>query len=79
MNVRQYFEQTFPGYPDAESKKDLESMPLDSPCGDDCRVAIDAGSILAQRVRMAYGHSRPAYISNIADVVVDVCGCYIRG
>jgi hypothetical protein len=81
MNVREYFEQAFPGhvYQRARDPKDLESMPLDSNCGSDCKACIDAGIKLADHVRMAFGSDYPDNLMHIRNVIVNVCGCYICG
>lgn len=87
MTVRQYFEATFPGHVYAELRDptDLESMPLDSNCGDDCRKAIDASKRLLKHVAAAYGdrpddHPRGhALRQSIGAAVVEVLGCYICG
>lgn len=79
--VRDYFEAAFPGhvYEAERDAEDLSSMPLNSPCGADCRKAIDAANALAEHVRAAFGQHRPQRIRAIADAAVDVCGCYICG
>lgn len=43
--VLEYFADAFPGCPmTVDVAKDLQSMPIDSPCGRDCVKAIDNAS-----------------------------------
>lgn len=83
MNVKEYFEQAFPGhtYEQSRDAEDLASMPLDSTCGDSCRGAIDAATRFADHVRMAHGDfpKGQEMIRRIRNTVVDVCGVYICG
>lgn len=80
MNVRDYFEQVFPDHAyDHEDAERLKSMPLNSMCGGDCRLTIDAASILANRITVAFGNDKPQHFKQLADIVIDVCCCYIYG
>lgn len=81
VTVRAYFEQAFPAhvYVAARDPVDLESMPLDSHCGADCKAAVDAGAALAAQVRRAFGDDKPEHFQEIGEIVADVCGCFICG
>lgn len=81
MNVREYFEQAFPGhtYEQSRDPQDLESIPLDSNCGKECRAVIDAATRLADHVRMADGRYGASYLKEIRNIAVHVCGVYICG
>lgn len=84
MNVREYFEATFPdhSYNQDRDAADLESMPLDSPCGETCKVAIDRAKALDDLIRDGHGpfYPRHAYETHaISQIAVDLCGLYICG
>jgi hypothetical protein len=80
MNVKQYLEKDFPnpryGHGDEQA---LESMPLDSNCGSDCKKAIDAARKMRRSIEMAYGDDRPDYIIQLRDMTIDVCRIFITG
>ena len=84
MNVREYFEAAFPGHPYEQSRDagDLESMPLDSICGDACKVAIDRAKALDDLIREGHGPFYPNHAEEtraIANIAVNLCGLYICG
>lgn len=84
MNVRQYFEAAFPShsYKQARDTADLESMPLESNCGDTCKTAIDRAKALDDLIREGHGPFYPEYAREtnaIANVAVNLCGLYICG
>jgi hypothetical protein len=88
MNVREYFERHFPnhdlsgdgGAGDGCSEGDiLAEVPLDSPCGADCKTVIDAAVLMSDRVRAAFGDDMRPHNRNILDAAVDVICCFIRG
>jgi hypothetical protein len=94
MNCLEYFRQHFPnatldddaGAGDGCSNADvLAEMPLDSPCGLDCKQAIDAAVQLGNAIAKAYGpegsmHPTGQYIfPNVLEAAVECCVCYIRG
>lgn len=85
MNVREYFEQAFPAhfYPSHfDARGILEPMPLDSNCGDDCKVAIDRAKALDDLIREGHGSYYPSYETQtraIAQVAADLCSLYICG
>jgi hypothetical protein len=43
------------------------SIPVDSPCGADCKAAIDAAAALLTHVRAGFGNDRP----NLAGAVIE--------
>jgi hypothetical protein len=83
--VEDHFDSVFPDhpfFPDSHTTGAtgfaLASMELDSECGDDCKAAIDAAGKLAESIRMAFGDTDPR-LAIVANVVADVCRCYISG
>lgn len=56
----------------------LAEMPLDSPCGLDCKIAIDSCSLFLDSVARAHGvdHYRDV---EILEKVADICCTFIRG
>lgn len=85
MNVRQHLETAFPKhcYKDRSQLEDLESMPLDSVCGESCRIAIDRAKALDDLIREGHG---PFYETNhtketqaISTVAMNLCLLYICG
>lgn len=89
MNVREYFQDKFPahffGLDEDLGQGDtygsiLAEMPLDSPCGDDCRSAIDAAAALVDVIKQAYGeYDYPEYINQVLNSTVNTAICFIRG
>lgn len=89
MNVQEYFSSFFmthdlsspSGAGDGTTEGDvLAEMPLDSNCGQDCKECIDRAVALTDSIRLAYGDNyKPHHIINVANAVVDVCCCFIRG
>lgn len=83
MNVREYFERAFPGhvYEQRRDPADLESMPLDSTCGQDCKGAIDAATTFANHVRMIHGAAGKGaeQLCRIRNITVNLCGVMICG
>ena len=83
MNVRDYFELSFPDHlglhADEPMREALKSMPLDSTCGEDCKAAIDAASVFAHHVRRAYGDDKPDWILDIAFTASHTVQVFIRG
>lgn len=85
MNVRTYLETAFPKhcYKDRSQLNDLEGMPLDSNCGDDCKIAIDRAKAFDDLIRDAHG---PYYETNhaketqaISTIAMNLCLLYICG
>lgn len=84
MNVKEYFEKAFPAhsYQLSRDPDDLASMPLDSPCGDDCRKAIDKAKALDDLIREGHGRFYPNHHLEtlaIGNIAVNLCGLYICG
>lgn len=85
MNVRQYLEQAFPRhrYESPRQIGPLESMPLDSNCGDDCKKAIDRAKALDDLIAEGHGEYYETHHSNetqcISAIAADLCLLYICG
>lgn len=61
MNIHEYWLQELgplsTDLSDSDRFDDMQELPVDSPCGDDCKKAIDAGKALIAMVRMALGEN----------------------
>lgn len=84
MTVRDYFEAAFPNHPyeQLRDSHDLESMPLDSVCGEACKTAIDRAKALDDLIREGHGPFYPNHefeTRAIANIAVNLCGLYICG
>ena len=84
MNVREYFETAFPdqSYIDPTASADLESMPLDSTCGEACKIAIDRGKALDDLILEGHGPFYPNHSHEtkaISQAVLGLCLLYICG
>jgi len=79
-NVLEYFKAKLnsPGI-DSGLNEAMESMPVDSVCGDDCKLAIDRAKAFLDSVRKAYGDTHPDYIESVNDITAEVLGCFICG
>lgn len=82
--VRDYFEERFENHPyeKLRDSHDLHSMPLDSTCGDACKVAIDNAKALDDLIRDGHGPYYPNHNAEtraIANIAVNLCGLYICG
>lgn len=79
-NVLQHFIAAFPGAKRAPGVDQyLESMPVDSNCGDVCVVAIDAAAAFANLIKGAHGEYVGERVDPIAAAVVELCLTYICG
>ena len=58
--------------------KDLKSMPLDSVCGDDCKLAIDSATLFVDRLKYAHGEDCPE-AGTVIELCVNVCLTFICG
>ncbi len=63
---------------DSDGFEALDSMPLDSNCGNDCKSAIDAAITLINIIRQAFGNES-AEEYNIADATLSAVLCFICG
>lgn len=84
MNVRDYFENAFPNhaYDQVRDSLDLASMPLDSTCGDACKIAVDRAKALDDLILDGHGDFYPNHDAEtcaIANIAVRLCGLYICG
>lgn len=81
MTVLDYFRTHYPDHAFAQPRDagDLQSMPLDSNCGETCKEAIDASLAFRAHVRAAYGETHKGYDKALADMLVEVLGVYICG
>lgn len=86
MNCLEYFRQHYPDACLFDGTDDiLAEMPIDSPCGMDCKMAIDAAVGLVNHVQRAYGDADTGhpkshkFHESILNAAVEVCVCYIRG
>lgn len=92
MNVREYFEQAFPGHelldrlhPNGEPDDTdtfgsiLAEMPIDSTCGADCKACIDAAIDLHGHITNGFGNDLPKLHENTIYAALRVCSVYIRG
>lgn len=98
MNIRDYFLTHFPAHADmldvnagaGDSTSDGEvmtEMDIDSPCGLDCKMAVDAAVQMCNAIAKAYGrpgdeHTHPLTYEltpQILNAAIECCVCYIRG
>lgn len=80
MNVLDYLVATLPEtliQPD--ERADLESMPINCNCGEDCRMAIEAAAPLARLIRHAHGPFAVKHVQPLGASVKDLCLTYICG
>lgn len=79
-NIYNYFALMFGVSPDEHS---LENLPIDSPCGADCKRAIDAGVALLAEHDNAFGvDAQDSHWDNRNAIVRDVnaiIACYWLG
>lgn len=75
MNVAEYFQAKFEAEPRDGTLADL---PIESPCGQQCKAAIDAGQALLTHIHAAIGTEtiESAWVIEATDVV---CQVYWRG
>lgn len=92
MNALEYFLEQFPnpeahtfvhemGHPNGDDvyAATLSSMPIDSPCGGDCKQAIDNAKAFADNIETAFGrHDFGTYASHLGNLM-RVLSCYICG
>jgi hypothetical protein len=78
--VLDYFERLFPGVSpgDAELVQALRSMPVESTCGADCRVTLDAAVQLVRSIAQAHGDGTKM-AESVATDAAEVCGVFICG
>lgn len=82
MNVYTYAVKTLdldnPCEDDEELHNAMIDMPIDSVCGNDCKLAIDACAEFIKNIRKAYGeysqHEIDAVISTLNVLGVFICG-----
>jgi hypothetical protein len=78
MNVAQYFREKVDAQFD-DPNGDFASIPLDSPCGEDCKSAIDAASSMIIHLGDVFGKQAEPRIEQIQEITEDLVGCYICG
>lgn len=83
QTVLGYFQALFAGVEigDPELIAAMESMPVDSACGGDCKDALDRAHAFAESIRMAWGDGYPgrATPADIAEEAAQLCGTFICG
>lgn len=80
MNVLDYLISALPEtliQPD--ERADLESMPIASTCGEDCRQAIEAAVPFAALIRKAHGPFAVKHVQPVGESVKNLCLLYICG
>lgn len=80
MNVLDYLVAAIPEtliQPD--ERRDLESMPIASTCGEDCRVAIEVAAGFARLIRLAHGPFADQRVQPVGASAKDLCLLYICG
>jgi hypothetical protein len=81
-NVLELVKMTFPFYEVKRSDvRDLETMPLKSNCGDDCRAAVETGIPLVASILTAHDGDRlgKERATPVVDAIVKLCLLYICG
>lgn len=82
MNVLEYFQKVLSASHltglAADEIESLESMPIDSNCGDDCKKALDACAGLINFVRQAFG-DESAEEDEIVAATLSAVMCFICG
>jgi hypothetical protein len=87
MSIENYFDAQIQGpMLNDDMREDMASMPLHSPCGQDCKLAIDACALLLAHSRAAYGdywakdfHPKADAQALIIAHCIDIILCYICG
>jgi hypothetical protein len=84
MNVYSYFSTVFGealahDVIDSDQREDLESMPLDSNCGEDCKKAIDRAHEFSQSIYNAYGQWNEGHFHEVLNIAVKTCLVFICG
>lgn len=81
MNVFQYFQTQISSnrLDDCGEENDgWSNIPLDSPCGEDCKSAIDAAHTMIESVRKAFGEDSSCE-TDLIDMTIEVLNCFIFG
>ena len=74
MHVYEYFEHKLGVAP---RTAELKTMPLDSPCGDDCKTAIDAAHRFMRSCAAAFGEQRAQEM--VVEQINEVVECFVFG
>ena len=69
-----YFEQVFGMKLDDDM---LNELTIDTPCGQDCKSAIDAGKAMVDHAVAAFGYDERA--QSIVGVTIEIIQCYVHG
>lgn len=70
--IYEYFTNAFGWEPEDET---LRELPVDSPCGADCKNAIDTGVAFAKHTKQAY----PETVDAVAQLAYETVEVYWRG
>lgn len=57
----------------------MKEMPLESPCGDECRGVIDTAAKFCRSIRETFGYDKSEHIVAVLAACCDVVACLIRG
>ena len=78
MNVLQFFEATLGDF-NADEEQNWKEIPLDSPCGLDCKQAILAADMMVTCIRKAHGKHGDAQVLDVIDMAIEICNVFING